>query len=77
MTHLLKYDTNYGRFPGDVAATDDGFVVDGDEVKVFAERDPARLPWKRARRRDRHRVDRLLHRRDEGAARTSTPARRR
>jgi glyceraldehyde 3-phosphate dehydrogenase len=45
MTHLLKYDTNYGRFPGEVAPTDDGFIANGDRVKVLAERDPARLPW--------------------------------
>jgi len=45
MTHLLKYDTNYGRFPGDVVAREDGFVAGGDEVKILAERDPARLPW--------------------------------
>jgi len=45
MTHLLKYDTNYGRFPGEVVAREDGFTASGDEVKIFAERDPARLPW--------------------------------
>jgi len=45
MTHLLKYDTNYGRFPGEVIAKEDGFTANGDEVKVFAERDPSRLPW--------------------------------
>jgi glyceraldehyde 3-phosphate dehydrogenase (phosphorylating) len=45
MTHLLKYDTNYGRFPGDVAPTEDGFIANGDKVTVLAERDPARLPW--------------------------------
>jgi glyceraldehyde 3-phosphate dehydrogenase len=45
MTHLLKYDTNYGRFPGEVTAREDGFVAGGDEVRVLAERDPARLPW--------------------------------
>jgi glyceraldehyde 3-phosphate dehydrogenase (phosphorylating) len=45
MTHLLKYDTNYGRFPGEVSAREDGFVAGGDEVKVLAERDPSRLPW--------------------------------
>src|SRR5262249_32989998 len=45
MTHLLKYDTNYGRFPGDVVSREDGFVANGDEVKVLAERDPSRLPW--------------------------------
>ena len=43
--HLLKYDSNYGRFPGDVRATDSSIVVDGREVKVIAERDPAKIPW--------------------------------
>jgi glyceraldehyde 3-phosphate dehydrogenase len=46
MTHLLKYDTTYGRFPGEVKATPEGFVADGDEVRIVAEHDPARLPWK-------------------------------
>src|SRR6516164_3877146 len=46
MTHLLKHDTNYGNFPGEVAARGDSFVAGGDEVKVLAERDPARLPWR-------------------------------
>lgn len=45
MTHLLKYDSNYGRFPGEVVALDSGFIASGDEVKVLAERDPSRLPW--------------------------------
>jgi glyceraldehyde 3-phosphate dehydrogenase len=45
MAHLLKYDTNYGRFPGDVVAREDGFVAGGDQVKVLAERDPSKLPW--------------------------------
>ena len=45
MTHLLKYDSTYGRFPGEVVAHEDGFVANGDEVKILAERDPARLPW--------------------------------
>src|SRR4029450_4240238 len=47
MTHLLKYDTNYGRFPGEVTPTEDGFIANGDKVKVLAERDPARLPWRK------------------------------
>jgi glyceraldehyde 3-phosphate dehydrogenase len=46
MTHLLKYDTNYGHFPGDVEVRGNGFVANGDSVRVFAERDPARLPWR-------------------------------
>ena len=45
MTHLLKYDSTYGRFPGEVVAREDGFMAGGDEVKVLAERDPSRLPW--------------------------------
>jgi glyceraldehyde 3-phosphate dehydrogenase len=43
--HLLKYDTNYGPFPGQVEATDTGLRVDGKELRIFAERDPAALPW--------------------------------
>jgi glyceraldehyde 3-phosphate dehydrogenase len=46
MTHLLEYDSNYGRFPGEVVARGSGFVAAGDEVKVLAERDPVRLPWR-------------------------------
>jgi glyceraldehyde 3-phosphate dehydrogenase len=43
--HLLKYDSNYGPFPGEVEATDTGFRVDGNEIRLFSERDPAKLPW--------------------------------
>ena len=43
--HLLKYDSNYGPFPGTVEATDTGLRVDDDEIRLFAERDPANLPW--------------------------------
>ena len=43
--HLLKYDSNYGPFPGQVEATDTGLKVDGRELRIFAERDPAALPW--------------------------------
>ena len=45
LAHLLKYDTILGPFPGEVCHTDDSLVVDGDELRVFAERDPAALPW--------------------------------
>jgi glyceraldehyde 3-phosphate dehydrogenase len=45
LAHLLKYDSNYGPFPGSVEASDDGLVVDGTPVKVLAERDPAALGW--------------------------------
>ena len=43
--HLLKYDTNYGRYPGSVEAADGEIIVDGNHVKVLAERNPANLPW--------------------------------
>ncbi|MFC2013053.1 type I glyceraldehyde-3-phosphate dehydrogenase [Chloroflexota bacterium] len=43
--HLLKWDTNYGRFPGTVAAAEDSILVDGKKVKVFSEREPGNIPW--------------------------------
>lgn len=43
--HLFKYDSTYGIFPGEVEAREDALVVDGHEVKVFAQRDPAQIPW--------------------------------
>ncbi|MBV8710584.1 MAG: type I glyceraldehyde-3-phosphate dehydrogenase [Solirubrobacterales bacterium] len=43
--HLLKYDSNYGPFPGELEATDTGIRVDGHEIRLFSERDPATLPW--------------------------------
>ena len=45
MAHLLKYDSNYGRFDGRVEAVEGGIKVDGKMLKVLAERDPANLPW--------------------------------
>jgi glyceraldehyde 3-phosphate dehydrogenase len=45
IAHLLKYDSNYGPFPGKVEATGAGFSVDGKEIRVLGERDPASLPW--------------------------------
>jgi glyceraldehyde 3-phosphate dehydrogenase len=45
LAHLLRYDSILGRFPGNVEATDTGLVIDGDELRVLAERDPAALPW--------------------------------
>jgi glyceraldehyde 3-phosphate dehydrogenase len=46
LAHLLKYDSVLGRFAGQVSADEEGLVVDGDRLKVLAERDPANLPWK-------------------------------
>jgi glyceraldehyde 3-phosphate dehydrogenase len=45
LAHLLKYDSVFGKFPGEVAVDGDSIVVDGSPVKVMAERDPAKLPW--------------------------------
>ena len=43
--HLFKYDSNYGVYPGKVEAKDDSIIVDDREIKVLAERDPAKIPW--------------------------------
>jgi glyceraldehyde 3-phosphate dehydrogenase len=44
--HLLTYDSNYGRFPGEVRAEADAIVVNGQRVAIVAERDPAKIPWR-------------------------------
>jgi glyceraldehyde 3-phosphate dehydrogenase len=44
--HLTRYDTAHGRFPGTVEVDGDYMVVNGDRIRVLAERDPAKLPWK-------------------------------
>ena len=46
--HLLKYDSNYGNFHGDVRTNGGDLEINGETVKVFAERDPAAIPWKAA-----------------------------
>jgi glyceraldehyde 3-phosphate dehydrogenase len=46
LAHLLKYDSVHGTFPGRVEAAEGAIRVDGKEIKVLAERDPAKLPWK-------------------------------
>jgi glyceraldehyde 3-phosphate dehydrogenase len=45
LAHLLRYDSILGRFPGEITEGEGAFSVDGDEIKVLAERDPAALPW--------------------------------
>jgi glyceraldehyde 3-phosphate dehydrogenase len=45
LAHLLEYDSVHRRYPGSVEARGESIVVDGDEVRVLSERDPARLPW--------------------------------
>jgi glyceraldehyde 3-phosphate dehydrogenase len=44
--HLFKYDSNYGTYPGDVSAGADAITIDGKTIKVLAERDPGKLPWR-------------------------------
>ena len=44
--HLLKYDSTYGAFPGDIQASDDSITVNGQSIKVLAQRDPGQIPWK-------------------------------
>ena len=46
LAHLLKYDSVHGAYPGTVEAAGEGLVVDGDEIVVLSERDPADLPWR-------------------------------
>ena len=44
--HLTRYDTAHGKFPGKVEVDGDHMVVNGDRIRVVAQRDPAQLPWK-------------------------------
>ena len=45
LAHLFKYDTAQGRFNGEISVEEGGFVVNGREIKVIAERNPENLPW--------------------------------
>jgi len=46
LAHLLKYDTAHGQFNADVKSTENSITVNGDEIKIYAEKDPAKIPWK-------------------------------
>ena len=46
LAYMLKYDTMHGRFQADVSSSDKGIIVNGRSIPVYAERDPANLPWK-------------------------------
>jgi glyceraldehyde 3-phosphate dehydrogenase len=46
LAHLFRYDSVHGRYEGTVEAKSESLVIDGDEVLVLSERDPAKLPWK-------------------------------
>lgn len=54
LAHLLKYDTAQGRFGADVKATDNSIVVNGEDIKIYAQKDPAQIPW------GEHQVDVVL-----------------
>ena len=44
--HLLKYDSNYGILDAEVSATENSLIVDGKEIRVYSQKDPAQIPWK-------------------------------
>src|SRR5258708_32627596 len=44
--HLLKYDSTYGHFPGEIETTPDALIVNGHTIKVISQRDPAHIPWR-------------------------------
>src|SRR5206468_1541825 len=46
LAHLLKYDSVHGRFNGEVVADGNDLIVNGKHLRILAERDPAKLPWK-------------------------------
>ncbi len=48
LAHLLKYDSVYGIMDAEVQTNDQGFIVDGEQIRVFSEKDPAKIPWKDA-----------------------------
>src|SRR5512136_3008813 len=45
MAHLLRYDSNYGRFDGTVEVAEDALIIDGKKVKALRETDPGNIPW--------------------------------
>ncbi len=45
MAHLFRHDSNYGNYPGKIEVKNGNLIVDGDEIKALAEKDPAKLPW--------------------------------
>ncbi|MBD3304428.1 type I glyceraldehyde-3-phosphate dehydrogenase [Candidatus Woesearchaeota archaeon] len=47
LAHLLKYDSVYGKYPGKVSYDQDHLIINNKKIKVYAEKDPAKLPWKR------------------------------
>ncbi|MBR9703584.1 type I glyceraldehyde-3-phosphate dehydrogenase, partial [Candidatus Woesearchaeota archaeon] len=47
LAHLLKYDSVHGRFEGDISYNDHALIINGNEIKVYAQKDPSQLPWKK------------------------------
>lgn len=45
LAHLLAYDSNYGKYPGKICSDEENLIVNGKKIRVFEERDPAKLPW--------------------------------
>src|SRR5690606_27450590 len=54
LAHLLKYDTAQGRFHEEVKSTDQSIIVNGEEIMIYAQKDPAQIPW------GKHEVDVVL-----------------
>src|ERR1044072_2101023 len=46
LAHLLKYDSAQGRFGQDVKSTENSIIVNGDEIRIYTEKNPAEIPWK-------------------------------
>src|ERR1044072_3535386 len=61
LAHLLKYDTAQGRFNVDVQHGDDAITVAGNEIKIYAQKDPSQIPWGHAGLGLRSGVPRLFH----------------
>ncbi len=68
LAYLLKYDSVHRTIPNDVKHTDTSIVIDGKELTVFSNPDPAEIPWDDPRRGDRGRIVRPLHRQGQGLA---------
>ena len=75
--HLTRYDTVHGRFPGTVEVEEGAMVVNGDRIRVLAEREPAKAAVGRARGGRGHREHRPLHGQGSGERPTSKAERRR
>ena len=71
---LLKYDSVHGRFKGTVEAGEKSLIVNGKEIRITQEKDPANLPWKELKVPGRPGIDRLLHQQGRRSRSTSTPA---